>query len=79
MALSSEDKKDVKGAMGSRMANKVARVTNDSLAKAKALSYKVNAGKGRKLSSKESAFKTHNWPTGDVDIKHERRLMGKDS
>ena len=30
MALSSEDKKDVKGAMGKAMANKVAKVTKDN-------------------------------------------------
>ena len=47
--------------------------------KAKSMAKKVNAGKGHKLSKSESAYKTRDWPTGKVDAKHERRLMGRDS
>lgn len=41
MALSSEDKKDVKGAFGKALANKVANVTNDRVTTNKSVNRKA--------------------------------------
>lgn len=54
MALSNEDKKDVKGAMGKALANKVAKVTRDSTHK---VGYPEHISAWEKKHSGGDAFK----------------------
>lgn len=72
MALSSEDKADVKKAMGSKMADRVSRVTHDS--KSKAL--KVKMGKKAKISLRakpEDIGHTISDAKGNILKRHEGR------
>ena len=53
--LTNEDKKDVAGAMGKKMANKVSRATDDSLAKSKSKALNGKMGIGKKHYSRGGA------------------------
>lgn len=62
MALSSEDKKDVKGALGKAMANKISKVTRDSNKKKKSAYLSDPSGVGHGSSKEnESRLKKHGW------------------
>ena len=60
MALSSEDKGDIKGAMGKAMANKVAGVTRDKLTRKFNTSYGTMGGGGYGYKSKAEQTRARN-------------------